>query len=114
MYYYLPAINRYAIVLLPSEEYLKWTQTCVDPDPNLTLADLWEDPSVYLIPEVEDLGNWLEQNYLVMFEEELGSWDIKEENWPEDRSFDAFLRFFHVVFASSVMDLGKGRIVKER
>jgi len=52
--YELPTINRFAMVLLPSEEYLKWTQTCADPDPNLTLADLWNDPSVYLIPEVED------------------------------------------------------------
>ena len=111
--YELPTINRFAVVLLPSEEYLKWTQTCAHPDPNLTLTDLWDDPSVYLIPEVEDLEAWLRKHYRVMFEEELSSWDTREEHWPEDRSFDAFLRFFHLIFASSVVDLGKGKIVRE-
>ena len=110
----LPTVNRYAVVLAPTEAYLEWARECPERDPELTLELLREDGTVYLIPETNaEPDNWLRRNYAAMFEHELDAWYTDDAFWPEDRSFKTFQKFFEVRFCSMVFDMGNGRIVRE-
>jgi len=109
----LPMVNRSALVLEATQVYVDWANNCPGGGPKLVLSEMRDDASsVYLIPEM-DFGPeaWLRKNYLTIFEEELHAWHTDETDWPKDRSFKAFQRFFTVSFHSMVMDLGDLPIV---
>jgi len=109
----LHIVNRMAVVLEPAQAYLEWARECPEALPDLTLEDLGEEGTVYLIPETDaDPENWLRRNYVPMFEHELDAWYRDQAFWPKDRSFKAFKKFFRVRFCSMVLDLGKGLIEK--
>ena len=108
----LPMINRYAIVIDPTEVYLAWAKTCLD-DKELILEGLHEESTVYLIPQVDDPDRWLRENFKPIFEEELRGWCTDETRWPEDLSFHTFKKFFEIRFCSVVMDMGKGSILRD-
>lgn len=110
----LPTVNRCAMVLEPTKAYLEWAKACPESDPDLTLNELRQEGTAYLIPEVgEGPETWLKRNYAAMFEHELYAWCTDESFWPEDRSFKAFRKFFKVRFCSMVLDMGKGAIKRD-
>jgi hypothetical protein len=110
----LPLVNRAAVVLEPAAGYLEWAKECPDGLPDLTLADLREEGTVYLIPETDaDPEVWLRRHYAAMFFHELFAWCTDEAFWPRDRSYKAFKKFFQVGFCSIVLDLGRGPIERE-
>jgi len=107
-------INRFAVVLIPTEAYLEWHKSCPDGDPNTTLADVQDEPTVYLIPESNaDLDSHLRRYYKTIFTEELGSWCTDPSLWPKDLSFATFKEFYTIHLSEMVSDLGSGRIVKD-
>jgi len=109
----LPIVNRSAVVLELTQTYLEWAKECPEALPDLTLEELGEEGTVYLIPETDaDPENWLSRNYVAMFEHELEAWYTDKAFWPKDRSFKAFKKFFKVRFCSMVLDLGKGELEK--
>jgi hypothetical protein len=110
----LPIVNRAAMVLEPAQGYLDWAKGCPEAMPDLTLKDLGEEGSVYLIPETNgEPGRWLRRNFVALFEYELNAWYTDRDFWPKDRSFRAFKKFFKVRFCSIVLDLGKGSLEKD-
>jgi len=112
----LPMVNRASVVLEATQVYADWANSCPGGGPKMVLSEVPDDQStVYLIPEM-DFGpeEWLRGNYLPMFEEELYAWHTDKSDWPEDRSFEAFSRFFKVRFRSMVLDMGRGRIRASR
>lgn len=48
-----------------------------------------------------------------MFVHELDAWRRDDAFWPEDRSFEAFKKFFDVRFCSIVLDMGEDEIEKD-
>jgi len=109
-------VNRASVVLEATQVYADWANSCPGGGPKMVLSEMRDDQTtVYLIPEM-DFGpeEWLRENYLPMFEEELYAWHTRESDWPEDRSFEAFSRFFKVRFHSMVLDTGRGRIRASR
>jgi len=109
-------INRGAVILEPTDEYLRWAKNAPDPMPDLTLATLQDEAHVYLIPQFDFGGDseaWLQSNYLPMFEEELQSWCTDEDSWPEDLSYENFRTFFSVHITSLIFDLGRGPLHHE-
>jgi hypothetical protein len=106
-----PTINRFAILLEPTEAFLEWAKKCPDGDPELTLKELRDEGTVYLIPETDAMPeNWLKRNYKIMFEHELKAWYTDEDYWPKPRSFKIFKMFFNIRFSSIILDMGKGSI----
>ena len=105
----LPGINRYALVVEPTEAYAEWARTCPGSASEEVLSELDEEGgTVYLIPEEEeDFQVCLQRNYRAMFEHELWSWCTDEAFWPKDRSFNTFKVFFKVRFHSMLLDMGK-------
>jgi hypothetical protein len=110
----LPIVNRAAVVLEPAQAYLEWARECPEATPDLTLEELGEEGSVYLIPETNDKADrWLRRNFTIIFERKLYAWYTDRVFWPKERSFKTFKKFFKVRFCSMVSDLGKGSIEKD-
>jgi hypothetical protein len=55
----------------------------------------------------------MRQHFRILFEYELASWCTDAACWPEDRSFEAFQRYFTVQFHSMVVDLGEEPITSD-
>ena len=107
-----PLVNRAAVVLVPTAEFLAWTQSCPDPDPVITLDDLREDPTVVLIPEGDEPDEWVEEHFGALLEHEFMGWSEDETEWPKDRDYEIFSRFLDVQVASIVLDAVKGPLRK--
>lgn len=109
-----PLINRSAILVKPTAEFVAWLKTTPGDPSELTLEEIQEDSSVFLLPdELEDLRGWLKRNYMPIFEQELYNWCTEDSLWPKDLSFKSFKRFFQVSFYSMVYDLIPGSIEPE-
>ena len=109
-------INRGAVILEPTEEYLRWAQNAPDPMPDLTLEKVRGEPHVYLMPMYEldsDAEEWLQANYEDLFQEELYAWCTNSDYWPADLSYEGFRKFFKVYITSMIFDMGKGSIRRD-
>jgi len=110
-----PLINRSAIVVKPTGEFVAWLKATPGDPLERTLEDIQEDSSVYLLPDgLEDLKGWLKRNYMPILEQELFNWCTEDSLWSKDRSFTTFLRLFTVSVHSMVYDLGEGPIEPEQ
>lgn len=103
-------INRCAIILIPEQPFLDWIKA-VDPEPiaALTLIDVRDDESVFLIPPEfadapEHAVQWAEQHWRQLFEFMLGEW-FTNELWPETLSLDMFREWFTVRVHTMVWDM---------
>src|SRR5215831_3807732 len=98
-------VNRSAIVVIPKQPFLDWLRYADPDDPpdtdELTLQDLRDDPSVYLIPACageDDLQSFLRRHCTDIFEEQLSSWLEDDTIWPIDRGYDTFCRWFAISY----------------
>jgi hypothetical protein len=110
----VPTINRYAIIVLPTDACLEWVKSCPDYVSDSPLGEMEREPTVYLIPDAR-LGpdNYIRRHYKPMFQEELNSWHTDPSMWPKDLTFKTFKKFFTILVTTMVYDLGKGQIKKE-
>ena len=100
-------IDRSLLVVKPKKPFFDWVQA-VSYDEGLTLENVREDASAYLIPELaspEEESQILKECYEAIFEEQLSSWYIDAEVWPQQRDLKMFLEWFDVEFHSLVFDL---------
>ena len=101
-------INRSLIILKAKQPFLDWARTLDDEREELTLAELAEDSTVYLVPEIwrdSDQQAMLGTCYDILFEEQLAAWWTDEAAWPQPRDLKMFLAWFEVEFHSLVFDL---------
>ena len=108
-----PIVNRSALVLEPTVQFLAWLKRNPGDRFEMTLEDIQEDCSVYLLPDIQDQEEWLRKNYRSLFEQELFNWCMDDELWPQERSFKTFGEFFRPRFHTLVCDLGNGPIILE-
>ena len=100
-------INRSLIVVMPKQPFLDWLLS-VDPDHQLDLEEISDDPTAYLIPECgtdeerEQIIDWCAD---FLFEQELWSWYTDEDLWPVRRDAQTFREWFEVKFHSLVFDV---------
>ena len=83
---------------------------------DLTLEDLTQEPTIYLLPEWESKQEALEhlrEASNSIFEEQLNGWYRVPAVWPSERDLDAFLGWFECSFHSIVVDLGDESIEHE-
>jgi hypothetical protein len=110
----LSTINRFAILLIPTEVCLDWINSSPNDGTSMTLDQVQKEPTVFLIPEGKgEPESSLRRHYKTMFAEELHSWYTDPELWPKDLSFKNFKRFYTIHVSSMVFDLGTGHIVKD-
>lgn len=97
-------LNRCAVIVRPKKPYLDWAKKFQgDGTPFVD-----EDRIVYLLPEYADESEaWhtLERAYDMIFEAELDGWHTLQADWPKNRSFALFKKWFHIEISSMVQDL---------
>ena len=103
-------VNRSIVMLLPEQPFLDWIQA-VDPDPvpTLTLDDVRDDASVFLLPDEvadtpENALRWVEKRWRYFFEFMLGEW-FDDSVWPESLTLAMFREWFTIRFNSMVWDM---------
>jgi hypothetical protein len=105
--------NRSLLILKPKQPCLDWAKALDNGDKDSTLAELAEDSTAYLVPELwedSDQTALLESFYDILFEEQLEGWWTDEAAWPNERNLKMFLDWFEVEFHSLVFDLCDGPI----
>jgi len=101
-------LNRSAIVVTPKQPFLDWLHTADPTSLELTLRELVQEPTVYLVPECdtnEDVAQVLRELCEKIFVEQLAGWYADRSTWPPDRSFDVFCRWFDYRHHSMLIDL---------
>ncbi|UOP05073.2 hypothetical protein [Conchiformibius kuhniae] len=101
-------IDRTVVVLKPTQAFLDWLKSCDDDLPDLTLAQLRANCSVFLVPqfdEPEQALAYFDEKYEQIFEAELASWSVERALWPKNRDLPAFWTFFDAEVHDSLVDL---------
>ena len=91
----MQTLNRSAIVVTPKKPFLDWIRGVDSSNRELTMADLENDPSVYLRTAFSfdhEIVDPLKESCGEIFERERESWDRVRESWPKGRSFAVFQR----------------------
>jgi hypothetical protein len=101
-------INRSAIIVKPGRPFLDWLHRVDATSAHVTLEDLQQEPTIYLVPECDSEDQALE--YLgggaaEIFEEHLDGWYRVPEVWPSKRDLPTFQRWFVFSFHSMIVDL---------
>ena len=100
-------VNRGLVIVHAKEPFLEWLKTLPDPC-DMTLTEINEDNTAYLIPEYEDDGQRdrvLKKFYDMIFQDQLAGWWTREEDWPQKRDLRTFKKWFDLQFHSVVEDL---------
>jgi hypothetical protein len=109
-------VNRSAVVVIPKQPFLDWLHRVDSSSGKLTLTDLGDDPSIYLLPEC-DVKDELEECFKVVcveiFEDQLDGWYRAQDRWPEDRSLEIFQLWFDYRLHSVLFDLAEEPLVAE-
>jgi hypothetical protein len=100
-------VNRGLVLLSAKEPFREWLLSLPDPS-DVSLDELNEDRTAYLIPEFEDdkqRDTILRKFFGIIFEEQLAGWWTREEDWPRNRDLRTFRKWFDLQFHSIVEDL---------
>jgi len=101
----LPTVNRFAVLLVPTDKFRAWANSCPGGEQQASLGELRQEPTAYLISEGDgEAGKYVERHYKRMLIEELNGWYTDQSVWPE-LSLRTFRAFFEVHVASMVFDL---------
>ena len=102
-------INRSALIVIAKQPFLDWLHNLPEPiAKEITLEAINQDPTVYLMPEYEDIDEregLIRKGFRLIFEEELGTWCTDDCDWPEKRSYEVFSEWFQIDYFSVVQDL---------
>lgn len=104
-------VNTAAASVRPTQKFLDWLMYISKKngdDLSITLEQLRTNATVYLIPQTdtpEENIAYLDEKYEEIFEAELSSWIINEDDLPKDMSLKAFWEFFDVEIHDMVVDL---------
>lgn len=101
-------LNRSAVVVKPRQPFLDWLHRVDPTSRDITLDELEQDPTIYLIPECDteaDVRRALRKLCGSIFIEQLAAWWTDDDSWPQDRSFAAFRRWFDWQYYSMLIDL---------
>ena len=110
-------INRMVVVLRPRSPFVEWANALPDAgDLKLSLDELNEDCTVFLIPDFPDGESALrhiKKIYDDIFVIELEGICLLEEWWPHKRTWKMFLEWFDIEIHSSVLDTSNDPIHRE-
>jgi len=104
-------VNRTAVTIVGAAPYLEWAEAR-DADFNrnqLTVVRTRPFGTAYLLPEFEaeeDVQEWVEDNFVWLFEFQLSTWTEDESAWPQVRDLKTFKQWFRIDLHSTVVDVG--------
>ena len=98
-------LNRTLIIVRPKQKFVNWINGVSGEQ--LTLGDVLEDLSTYLVPELVEESEFYEflyKYYKLIFEDHLDGWYADPETWPK-LSFEMFQDWFSIEQSSMIADL---------
>ena len=101
-------VDRSAAVLKPTQVFLDWLKSTADNMPDLTVAQLRTNCSVFLVPvfdQPEQAVAYFDERYKQIFVAELASWVSDTSMYPKDLSLENFWKFFELEVHDMVLDL---------
>ena len=101
-------VDRSAVVLKPTQVFLDWLKSTDDNMPDLTVAQLRTNCSVFLVPvfdQPEQAVAYFDERYKQIFVAELASWVSDTSMYPKDLSLENFWKFFELDVHDMVLDL---------
>lgn len=101
-------VDRSAAVLKPTQVFLDWLKSTDDNMPDLTVAQLRTNCSVFLVPvfdQPEQAVAYFDERYKQIFVAELASWVSDTSMYPKDLSLENFWKFFELEVHDMVLDL---------
>lgn len=102
-------INRYALLLRPSEALVQWVNAIFPDDPIVYEQKMLHDNTdIYLIPEmdsIEEAEVWLKENYLEILENILEDWCEDTDEWPEKLNWEAFEKLVEYTLQANIVDV---------
>ncbi len=107
-------INRAAVIVKGTETLLSWINE-IDEEAEMTIEEVREESTVYLISDddAEEFDEWIEDNFLMIFESELQGWYTDCDVWPSDINLDMFYQWFTVSLHTVVEDTVNEEIVDD-
>ena len=93
---------------MPAQPFLDWLHEVDSTSAELTLADLQQEPTIYLLPECDNEDEaikYLGERVRDIFEEQLDGWYRAPGSWPRKRDLPTFQRWFEFSFHSMIVDL---------
>jgi hypothetical protein len=111
-----PTLNRSAVVVKPKQPFLDRLHAVDPTSSDLTLRELGEEPTIYLIPECEtpeEVADALHELCEEIFVEQLASWFNDTTTWPSDRGFDTFCCWFDYRHHSMLLDLCHEPLIRD-
>ncbi|MEI7500872.1 MAG: hypothetical protein WCK84_10550 [Bacteroidota bacterium] len=105
----MQSINRDAITVSARKPMIDWVNS-MDPGHPINYRDPsnYDESTVYLIEQLEteeDFNDWIMENYLEIFEEELFNWITDDLKWPAPLTYELFTQWIQVSYQSMVVDL---------
>lgn len=108
-------VNRSALIVKPKQPFLDWVNSVEPTSPNITLRDVQDEPTIYLVPEIDsDVAPILKVVYKQIFVDQLAAWFTDKECWPQDRSLSVFRQWFDWQSHSMVVDVTDEPLIRER
>ena len=104
-----------AVVIRPKQPCLDWVNT-IPRSESYTMEDISEENTVYLIPNYDKKGDedeFIKQHYSKIFDFELQGWKGRGTVFPENRTYEMFLEWFHIEVNSEIFDLVSQEIERE-
>lgn len=111
-------VNRTAVSVVGAQPYVDWMRSRDADFAKGTLTVVRTKPfgTTYLLPEFEDESDvyeWIEDNYVWVFEYQLSTWTEDESAWPSVRDLKTFREWFRVDVHNTVVDIGEDDIEGE-
>ena len=109
-------LNRSAVVVGHAPAFTGWLKTTGVPPERLVELEETHDRIVYLIPAChhpQELDEVVEDLFEEIFVRELRVWQPAPAHWPDTADFALFGRWFTVLPAAGVDDVGRGPIGEE-
>lgn len=94
-----------------TKEFFKFLNTTIGEVFGPSENELYKDPTIYLVPEIDDekeKSEILVTLYAEIFENELEAWITDRSLWPRKMDFATFEKWFSVDFYCMVFDASAG------
>lgn len=106
-------LNRSVVLVWPKEPM----QRLIEATHGIKILNrqvLQEGTHALLMPFFEDPDDseaWVRENFAILFERQLGGWDIEPEAWPFERTWETFSEWFEVNIQQLTWDLVGTRLL---
>ncbi len=105
-------VNRSAITIYGTEEFLRWVKAHHKNLHRWTLQELNDHPNVYLVDE-EDQNCWgdcFEKHFEKIFRTEVGEYINNGVEWPKGINLDLYRSWFRYEYSELVYNLSPDKL----